>query len=83
MFIPDPNFSIPDPISMVKKISGSGCASKNLIILTQKNVSKLSKYDAGCSSRILILIFYPSWVPDPAIKKAPDPGSRTRNTGKY
>jgi hypothetical protein len=33
------------------------------------------KYDPGCSSRIRILIFYPSRVPDPGVKKAPDPGS--------
>ncbi len=31
------------------------------------------KYDPGCSSRIRILIFYPSRIPDPGVKKAPDP----------
>jgi hypothetical protein len=31
------------------------------------------KYDPGCSSRIQI--FYPSQIPDPGVKKAPDPGS--------
>ncbi len=33
------------------------------------------KYDPGCSSRIRILIFnfYPSRIPDPWVKKAPDP----------
>jgi hypothetical protein len=35
------------------------------------------KYDPGCSSRIRILIFYPSRIPDPGVKKAPDPGSAT------
>jgi hypothetical protein len=42
MFIPDPNFSIRDPGSRVKKIPdpGSGSASNNL---TQKIVSKLSE----------------------------------------
>jgi hypothetical protein len=69
---------IPDPVS----------ASKNLSILTKKQKTKkwfLSsrKYDPGCSSRIRMLTFYPSRIPDPGIKKPPDPGSRIRirNTG--
>jgi hypothetical protein len=33
------------------------------------------KYDPGSSSWIQILIFYPSLIPDPVVKKAPDPGS--------
>jgi hypothetical protein len=35
------------------------------------------KYDPGDSSRIRIriLIFYPSRIPDPGVKKASDPGS--------
>jgi hypothetical protein len=33
------------------------------------------KYETGCSSRIRILTFYPSRIPDLGIKKAPDPGS--------
>jgi hypothetical protein len=33
------------------------------------------KYDPGCSSRIRILVLYPSQIPDPGIKKALDPGS--------
>jgi hypothetical protein len=37
------------------------------------------KCDPGCSSRIRtgiqILTFYPFWIPDPWVKKAPDPGS--------
>ncbi len=35
------------------------------------------KHDPGCSSRIpiRILIFYPSQIPDPGVKKAPDLGS--------
>jgi hypothetical protein len=33
------------------------------------------KYDSGCSSRIWILTFYSSRIPDPGVKKAPDPGS--------
>jgi hypothetical protein len=32
----------------------------------------------GFGSRILILTFYPSRIPDPGVKKAPDPGSRIR-----
>jgi hypothetical protein len=56
-------FSIPDP----------GSASKNLSMLTQNIVSKLLKYDPGCSSRIRILIFYPSRILNPGVKKAPIP----------
>ncbi len=39
-------------------------------------------YDLGFSSRIRILIIYPSRIPDPEVKKAPDLGSmiRIRNT---
>ena len=33
------------------------------------------KYDPGCSSRKRMLSFYPSRIPDPGVKKAPDPGS--------
>jgi hypothetical protein len=33
------------------------------------------KYDPVWSSRIRVLIFYPSRIPDPGVKKAPDPGS--------
>ncbi len=40
-----------------------------------KIVSSSRKYDPGCSSRIRILIFYPTPIPDPEVKKALDPGS--------
>ncbi len=60
-------------------IPDTGSASKNLSILTPKKPKKwvLSsrKYDPGCSSRIRMLTFYPSRIPDPGVKKAPDPGS--------
>jgi tankyrase len=32
----------------------------------------------GSGSRIRILIFYSSRIPDPVVKKAPDPGSATQ-----
>jgi hypothetical protein len=35
------------------------------------------KYDPGCSSRIRILNFDPSQIPEPVVKKTPDPGSAT------
>ncbi len=83
MFIPDPTFfhlrsririvSIPDP----------GSASKNLSVLTQKNGFYTLKNIIRVfhpRSRIRILTFYPSRIPDPGVKKAPDPGSRIRNT---
>ncbi len=60
---------------------GSGTASKNLSILTQKLFLSSRKYNRGCSSRIRILFFLP--IPDPGVTKAPDSGSRIRirNTG--
>jgi hypothetical protein len=38
------------------------------------------KYDTGCSSRIPDpdAVFLPSRIPDPGVKKAPNPGSRIR-----
>jgi hypothetical protein len=56
---------IPDP-----NFSHPGSASKNLSILFPSS----RKYDPGCSSRILI--FYPSRIPDPGVKKPPDPDSQ-------
>ena len=47
MFIPDPFFSIPDPGSRVKKIPDPRAGLKNLSILTQKDVSKLSEVWSG------------------------------------
>jgi hypothetical protein len=52
----------------------SGSTSKNFCILTNKIFLSSRKYDPGCSSRIRILIFYPSLIPDQGVKKAPDPG---------
>ncbi len=39
------------------------------------------KYDPGCSSRMRILIFYPSQIPDPGGQKGT--GSQIRNTVFY
>ncbi len=78
MFIPDPNFSFPDPNFFHPGsvfFPSPGSASKNLSILTQKLFLCSRKYDPGCSSRIRILIFYPSRIPDPGVKKALDLGS--------
>ncbi len=75
-------FSIPDPGSRVETIPDSGSisrsASKNLSVLTKKLFLSSRKYDPGCSSRIRILIFSPSQIPDPGIKKAriPDPDTQ-------
>jgi hypothetical protein len=79
MFIPYPNFfhsgsRIPD-----QKISRIRILIENFSILTQKIVSKFSEHDPGCSSWIQILIFYPSRIPDPGVKK--DTVSLIRNIG--
>jgi hypothetical protein len=59
MFIPDPYFSHPG--SRVKKISGSAFASKNLSILIQKFVYKLSE------------IWFKIFIPDPDLDFLPIP----------
>jgi hypothetical protein len=71
-------------------IQDPGSSSKNLSILTPPPKKKWflssKKYDPGCSSRIPDpdADFLPSRIPDPGVKKAPNPGSRIRirNTGK-
>ncbi len=55
-----------------------GSASKNLSNLNQKKFFLSSrKYDPavhpGSGSRIRLLTFYPSRIPDPGVKKARDP----------
>jgi hypothetical protein len=81
MFIPDPGSDffhpgrkdsgslIPDPHQRIK------------VFLTRKIVSKLSETSSGMF--IPDPDFYPSRIPDPAVKKALDPGFRIRNTAKY
>ncbi len=71
MFIPDPGSEFfPSLIRIFHP--RSGIHFKEFKYFNQnKIVSKLSEYDPGCSSRIRILIFLP--IPDPGIKKAPDP----------
>ncbi len=72
--IPDPNFSHPRSRIRIFPIRDPGSATKNLSILTQKTVSKLSEISSG----LLIPdpdFFYPSRIPDPGHKRAPDPGS--------
>jgi hypothetical protein len=54
-----------------------GSATKISSILTQKIVFKLS----DISSRIRILIFFP--IPDPGVKKAPDPGYGSATLKKH
>jgi hypothetical protein len=65
---------IPDPGSQIRIKEFKYFQTKKLFLSFQK-------YDPGCSSRIRILIFYPSRIPDPGAKMAPDPGSGSRNNG--
>ncbi len=71
MFIPDPGSEFFPSRIQGQKIPGSASASRNLSILTQKIVSKLSEI----WSRMIIpdpdLDFL--HIPDPGVKKAPDP----------
>jgi hypothetical protein len=78
MFIPDPgsDFFPSRILDRTDSIPDPGSASKNLSILTRKQWFLSSrKYDPGCSSRISDpdADFLP--IPDPEVKKAPDPGS--------
>ncbi len=66
--IPDPIFPMPNAGSLIRIKECNYFNSKKLFLSSLK-------YDPGCSSRIRILIFYPSRIPDPGVKKAPDPGS--------
>ncbi len=70
--------SIPDPGSKFFPISDPGrrIRIKKFKYFNPKNWFLSSrKYDPGYSSRIWILFFYLSLIPDPGAKKAPDPGS--------
>ncbi len=85
MFIPDPTFFHPGSRTRTVSIPDPGSSSKNLSILTPQKTKKWflssKKYDPGCSSRIPDpdADFLP--IPDSGVKKAPNPGSRIRNTG--
>jgi hypothetical protein len=90
MFIPDPGSDffpsrIPDPNCLHP---GSRIRIKEFMYINPKKPKKwfLSsrKYDPGCSSLIRMLTFYPSWIRDPGVKKAPDPESRgQKGTGSW
>ncbi len=90
--ISNPNFFHPRSEFFPSQIQGqkipeSGSASKNLSILTQKIVSKLSEYYPVCLSGIRIpdpdLDFFPSRIPDPGVKKSPDPDEQHRFSGLF
>jgi hypothetical protein len=67
MFVPDPNFSIQDPYFFHL---GFRIRIKEFRYFNPNCVLSSRKYVSGCSSRIRILIFYPSRIQG---KKAPDP----------
>jgi hypothetical protein len=79
--IPDPTFFHPG--SRIRTVSNPD-PHQRISILTPKKAKKWflssKNYDPGCSSRIPDpdADFLPSRIPDPGVKKAPDPGSRIR-----
>jgi hypothetical protein len=80
MFIPDPKFSI--PYSNYFHL-GSRILIKEYKYFNPKKWSLSSrKYDLGCSSQIRIPDLDPDFlaIPDPGVKKAPDPGSGSATT---
>jgi hypothetical protein len=75
---PDLNFSIPDPGLRVTKKPDPDPHQRIQVFVTQKTASKLSeklswvfKPDPGSGFFFLSRIR----IPDPGVKKAPDPGS--------
>ncbi len=61
------------------------CHGSATLILTQKNgFQAFGNMIRVFHLRIRILIFYPSWIPDPVVEKAPDSGSGIgiRNIGR-
>jgi hypothetical protein len=71
-------FFLPDPGSNVTKIPDP---HQEFNYFNPKMFLSSRKYDLDCLSRIWILIFYLSLIPDPVVKKALDPGNR--NTARY
>jgi hypothetical protein len=67
-----PGSRIPDPHQRLKYFN------------PKKRFPSSRKYDPNCLSRIRIVTFYPSRIPDAWVQKAPDPESRIRirNTGE-
>ncbi len=76
MFIPDPGSEFYPSLIRIFSIRDPGSASKNLSILNQKFVSKLSEIWSGLF--IPDPDFYPSRIQDPGVKKAPVHRSRIR-----
>jgi hypothetical protein len=75
MFIPDPNFSYPDPGSKRFRILDPDPHQRIKVFLNPKNCFKLSRIRSGMFIPDPDLDFLP--IPDPGVKKAPDPGSAT------
>ncbi len=74
--IPDPNF-----FHSAFEFFDPRSASKNISILTQKFVSKLSEISSGLFTPDLDPYFLP--IPDPGSRGQKGTWSRIRNTGKY
>jgi hypothetical protein len=70
--------SVEDPGSRVEKIPDPHKRIQVFLSPALKNKIR----DVHPGSRILDLDFFPSWIPypDPETKKAPNPGSRIRDT---
>jgi hypothetical protein len=72
--IPDPTFFHPGSRILIKEFKYFNPKKSKKWFLSSKN------YEPGCSSRIPDpdADFLPSRIPDPGVKKAPNPGSRIR-----
>jgi hypothetical protein len=72
-YIPDLNFSIPDLESRIHIKEIDIFLTPVNFFSALRNITRV--VHPGCGSRIRILIFYPSRIPNLGVKKAPDPGS--------
>jgi hypothetical protein len=73
MFIPDPNFFHPGSLIRIKEFTST--LTQKIGFQALRNMIRV--VHPGPGFRIRILIFYPSRIPDPGVKKAPDPRSAT------
>jgi hypothetical protein len=70
MFIPDPNFFIPDPGLKRYRIPDPDPQQRIVVFLTKKMALSFCKYDLGCwdlGARIQDPDFFPSRIPDPGV----------------
>jgi hypothetical protein len=82
MFIPDPGSDFFHPGSRIRIFPSRIRIKEFKYFNPKKGFLSSRKYDPGCSSRIRILTFYPSRIPDPGSRVQKGNGSRIRIVGR-